>query len=82
MSTRAELYAALAGETPTDSDFLVNHQASIALLTPRTDEAQDWLEEHLTGEVSWSGGAVVVEARYLEPLLDGIAGDGFSVHFY
>ncbi len=82
MTTRAELHAALAGETPTDADFLVNHQGIIAILTPRSEAAQDWLETNLSGRVSWQGDGVVVEHRYLADLLEGIQQGGFSVHYY
>ncbi len=80
MATRAELYAVLAGETPTDADFLVNHQGTIGIVSPRNEAAQDWLETNLSGQVSWQGDGV--EHRYLANLLEGIQQDGFSVHFY
>ena len=53
---------------------------NIALITPLTDVAQTWVSEHLEHEESlWWGPAIVVERRYLGPILVGMADDGLVI---
>lgn len=51
----------------------VENHGSICLVRPCTDAAREWLVEHTDGQ--WWGGALAVEPRYLDDLLDGLHGD-------
>jgi len=49
------------------------------LLKPETDAARAWTDEHIGDEAQWFCRAVVVEPRYMQPIIDGIEGDGLTV---
>jgi hypothetical protein len=57
--------------------FTVEDHGSLVLVRPLTDDVEEWLEEHTDGQ--WFGGALVVEPRYLKPLLEGMVEEGFVV---
>ena len=59
------------------SDFTVTNHGSIVLVKPLTDECNDWLVEHVSDEAQWFGGALVVEPRYVEDLIEGLEEAGF-----
>lgn len=62
------------------TDFTITNHGSLLLLRPTTDEAKEWVEEHLTHpETQFFGGAVAVEPRYIQPIIDGIEDDGLTV---
>ena len=62
------------------SDFSVsNLHGSICILTPLSDAASEWLDENLDPDHQTWGRGVVVEPRYLEDLVAGIAGDGLTI---
>lgn len=61
------------------TDFEVQDQGSIFIVVPLTDDARAWLRENVDpGAMQWGGG-IVVEHRYIDPLVDGIKDAGFSV---
>ena len=60
-------------------DFRVGHHGSICLLFAMTPAAKVWVLENLPADHQTFGKAIVVEARYLDPILDGIVSDGLSV---
>ena len=49
--------------------FEVANHGSIILVRPTTQVARKWLERHTDG--IWWGGALAVEPRYVEALLEG-----------
>jgi hypothetical protein len=59
-------------------DFLVEDHGSIMILQPLSAEAKVWAEENLGEAMRWGGG-VVIEPRYLPPIIDGILGEGMTV---
>ena len=63
-----------------ECDVLVSCHGSICLVKPMTETAQAWVEEHLEGDETqhWCG-AIVVEPRYLDPIIDGMLGDELTV---
>ena len=64
------------------TDFTFVDHGSIWLLTANTEPAQQWVEDHIPSEVTrWGAwpGQVVVEHRFVLPILDGIEGDGLNV---
>lgn len=60
-------------------DFSVENHGSIAILNPESDAAREWVEEHLPEDRQEWGSGVVVEPRYLGPILEGIVADGLEV---
>jgi len=63
--------------TEPEHDFSVTLHGSIALLEPHTADAQDWISEHVPQQQWWAG-KLVVEPRYLDPLLEGMIADGLT----
>ena len=51
----------------------IENHGSLVLVRPLTSSVAAWLEEHTNG--TWFGGALVVEPRYLDNLLDGLLRD-------
>jgi hypothetical protein len=61
-------------------DFDFNDHGSICLLTPLTPKASCWVEDHLDPDgMTWGQCSVVIEPRYVQDILDGIADDGLTV---
>ena len=71
-----------SGSSPTGSaefDFRCESHGSIFLLRPLSESAKIWIEENLSSDAQWFGDAVVVEHRYIWPILEGIQNDGLVV---
>lgn len=66
-----------AAEMAARVDAKVENHGSIFLVRPETSTAREWLDEHTDG--TWFGGALAVEPRYVEALVDGMVGDGLEV---
>ncbi len=65
---------------PNIADFNVQHDGgSLFLVTPETDAARTWLNEHISEEATWFAGSLVVEHGYIENLVAGVQYDGFTV---
>ena len=62
------------------ADILVENHRSVALLTPMTPDAHQWIEEHVKIE-PWQriGSSNACEPRYLKQLVDGMRDDGLVV---
>ncbi len=60
------------------TDVTVENHGSLVLVRPETDAATDWLNENVT-ECVWFAGALVVEPRYVEGLLLGMAEEGLMI---
>jgi hypothetical protein len=61
------------------TDFTFNDHGSIAILTPLTEAAKDWVAVHLPDNALTFGGGVVIEPRYVDHILEGIDEDGLTV---
>lgn len=64
------------------ADFLFQNHASICLLQPLTEAGKAWFNEHLPvddPETQFWGGSIVIEPRYVQPILDDIQNDGLRV---
>jgi hypothetical protein len=63
----------------TELDFKLENHGSLFLLRPLSFAAKEWMKEHLPVELPetqfWND-AIVIEARYVTPIVDGIIGDG------
>lgn len=61
------------------TDFTVENHGTIALLRPHTDAAKEFLKGVGDGETMHWGDAIVVEPRYLGPILEGAQEEGLTV---
>jgi hypothetical protein len=61
-------------------DFYFANHGSVSLLTPLTDAAKDWIDEHLTVE-PWQrlGNGIAIEPRYAGLILIDLEADGLTV---
>jgi hypothetical protein len=79
MSKAEPATQALPGSTPIGGDFRCENHGSLFLLFPLTESARSWVDEHLPSDAQWFGNGVVVEHRYIWPILEGIQNDGLAV---
>ena len=60
-------------------DFNFADHGSVTILTPLTEAANEWVNDHIPSDaMRWCGG-IVIEPRYASAILDGIACDGLTV---
>lgn len=59
-------------------DIEIVNGGSVVLLVPVTDDGRRWVAENLDGAM-WYGQGVVVEPRYLAPIVEGMEDGGLSV---
>lgn len=67
-----------SGSSPTP-DVLVENHFSLILLRLLTPAANQWVENNVSEDAQFFGGALVVEPRYANDLIDGLIGDGLVV---
>ena len=60
-------------------DFELTGHGTLYLLRPVSRAASAWVDEHLPTDATWWCGAVVVEHRYIGPIIGGAIGDGLLV---
>lgn len=61
-------------------DFSVSHHGSLCILTALTEAAESWVDEHLPANAqTWGRNGIVVEPRYIGPIIEGIVDDGLEV---
>jgi hypothetical protein len=73
------LKTALSNPAVTSPDFKLENHGSLFLLRPLNSAANGWMQDHLpvdSPETQFWGEAIVIEPRYLEPIVDGILADG------
>jgi hypothetical protein len=63
----------------TAPDFTVLNGGSVSIVTPLTDAARAWLDEHTDPDAQWFAGGIAVEHRYVRDLVVGLAQAGFTV---
>jgi hypothetical protein len=59
-------------------DFAVSNEGSMVLLSALSAEAKDWVEEFIPSDAQMWAGAVVIESRYINDILNGIQDSGLS----
>ena len=67
----------MAADKSISADFIVENHGSVFLLSPQSDAARIWIDEHICREgfqPFWP--TVVIEARYVEDVIEGIHSDG------
>ena len=57
--------------------FYIENHGSIVLIRPLTSDVDAWLRASTDAEAQWFGGALVVEPRYVEDLIEGLVAEGF-----
>lgn len=62
------------------TDFTLENHGTIAVLTPLTEEAEDWVVSYLPEDAQQWGRGVVIEPRYLPPIIEGIEADGMTIN--
>lgn len=69
-----------SGNSPTP-DFIIRDEGSILLLTPRTEPARTWIDQHIGPDNGFQPfyPTVVIEPRYFGPILEGIRESGLEV---
>lgn len=62
-------------------DFLLRDHGSIVLLTPCSDAAREWIDEHIGQDNGYQPyfPTVVVEHRYIADIVERIQNDGLAV---
>ena len=67
-----------SGSSPGQPDFEVENHGSIILLRPLTESAHLWIDEQIGSHNGYQPyyPTVVIEPRYLGPILEGIKDDG------
>lgn len=60
------------------TDFSYRNEGSLVLLRPRTELAEDWLDDHIDGEALYFANALVIEPRYFFDILSGLTEDGLT----
>ena len=60
------------------ADFGVRNEGSIFLLWPQTDAAKAWVADNIGDDVTYYGGAIVIECRYMWDIKDGVECDGLT----
>jgi hypothetical protein len=61
------------------ADVQFTDHGSIWLAQPLTPAAQDWIAEHIPDDALWHGHALVIEARYLGHIVQGMAAAGLRI---
>lgn len=60
-------------------DYTVSHHGSVCILTPITDAAREWCDEHLPEDaMRWGPHGYVIEPRYLGAIIEGLEEAGLS----
>ena len=60
-------------------DFIIHLSGSMVGFAPCNGEAVVWVDENIEREPwQWLGGVLWVDARYAEPILEGLRLDGYS----
>ena len=64
----------------TQTDFTLVDHGSIAILTPESDDAKTWVDDHIAEEAQWFANGVVIEHRYVPDIVEGIFETGMTIN--
>jgi hypothetical protein len=65
---------------PKTADFSLSDHGSVALVTPLSPSAREWVDENVSLESwQWVGGSFACDPRYVDDLVAGITGDGLTI---
>ena len=61
-------------------DVRVDNHGSIFIVTPCSPAGSEWVDDNLPTEAQrWGANGVVVEHRYITPIVEGMLSDGLAV---
>jgi hypothetical protein len=60
-------------------DITVANHGTIVLVRPTTPAGEAWIDEYVDPAATWFGDQLVVEPRYVAPLVEGMFADGLAV---
>lgn len=60
-------------------DVSVEDHGSLWLFRPLTEEAKTWIDDNVEDAALWFGGALAVEARFAQAMVEGMLADGLEV---
>lgn len=60
-------------------DIHVENNGSLWLIRPLTDAGREWIDENVSDDSQWIGGALAVEPRYVQALVEGMQLDGLEI---
>jgi hypothetical protein len=62
-------------------DFRIENHGSLVGVRPLTLACQSWLNDNVGEDAQYFGGALMVEPRFLEALVDGMSAANLSVEY-
>ena len=54
---------------------------TVLLLFPQTDDGKEWAAIHIDANAQMLGEGIAIENRYVDPILEGIQGDGLTIQW-
>ena len=72
-------YKTKSPDVPRGPDIIVEDHGSLVLLRPVTVRAERWIAENVQDDAMYWCGALVVEPRYVEPLILGMRTEGMVI---
>lgn len=61
-------------------DLTVSHHGTVSLMQALSSAGTDWIAENVDApDWAWMGGAVAIEPRCVQAIIDGAIGDGLTV---
>jgi hypothetical protein len=60
-------------------DFMFANHGSVCILIPVSGDAEAWIAENIGSDAMSWGKGVVIEPRYVDPILEGIEEAGMVV---
>lgn len=80
LHARCDAQATEIARKPAALDFDFTDHGSIGILTPLSESAFEWVDEHLPGDhQTWGANGIVVERRYTYAIVDGIRAAGLTI---
>jgi hypothetical protein len=61
------------------ADLTFMDHGTIVTMRPDTDAGREWVETNIPDDAMTFGGAIVIEHRYANAIIDGAANDGLEV---
>ena len=61
------------------ADLTVQNEGSISLLRAASPAGETWIAEHIDADAMTWAGAIVVEHRFIDAIIEGATWDGLTV---
>ena len=62
-------------------DFAVSDEGSLIILSPLTEAASEWIDEHIPEDAPVWGAGVAIERNYFPAIQQGICDFGLAIKF-